>query len=207
MRSSDGRRVLFVGDPELVPPDQMDASLDFARPDDKSDTGRSWREELIRYNDDPYSNPLGLLPAWRIYRNPVYASLEEKFGVDRLFILSAGWGLIRSDFLTPMYDITFNSQANLFKRRHKSAQFNDFRMLPADINEPVLFFVEADYIPLACRLTDGVRTRRHLFHDSRDIPTAPGFITESYENQTEDQWHYMCAKDFIDGKIALSTGS
>ena len=40
-------------------------------------------------------------------------------GLDRLYILSAGWGLIPGDFLTPNYDITFSAAQNVqrFKRR------------------------------------------------------------------------------------------
>jgi hypothetical protein len=40
--------------------------------------------------------------------------LVEKFGIEKVFILSAGWGLIRADFLTPNYDITFSGSAEAF---------------------------------------------------------------------------------------------
>ena len=51
----------------------------------------------------------GLLPAWQLYENPVYELLKNHCGLKRLYILSAGWGLITAGFLTPCYDITFTA--------------------------------------------------------------------------------------------------
>ena len=56
------------------------------------------------YNNNPAGNSLGLLPVYRLYANPVYERLVDKLGVANVYILSAGWGLIRADFLTPSYD-------------------------------------------------------------------------------------------------------
>jgi hypothetical protein len=61
---------------------------------------------LQEYNALPGNNPLGLYPAWRLYENRSYEGLVDRFGVDNLYILSAGWGLISAAFLTPNYDIT-----------------------------------------------------------------------------------------------------
>lgn len=94
LRTLDGRNVMFVAQPDSVP---SDGSQVHARPDDVSDRGDSWRTVLEQYNAAPGSNPLGLLPAWRLYRNPTYDMLAERVGLQRLYILSAGWGLIRAD--------------------------------------------------------------------------------------------------------------
>ena len=111
----DGREVMFVADPDLAP---RDGDCIYARPDDIADTGTSWRAVLSQYNQNPDGNRLGLLPAWRLYRNSTYEILAEHFGLDRLYILSAGWGLIPANFLTPNYDITFSTARNVqkFKR-------------------------------------------------------------------------------------------
>ena len=72
--------------------------------------------------ENPGDNRFGLLPAWRLYRNPTYGILAEHWGLDHLYILSAGWGLIPANFLTPNYDITFSAAQNVqrFKRwRHR----------------------------------------------------------------------------------------
>lgn len=71
-----------------------------------SDTGMSWRQVLLKYNAHPENNPWGLYPACQLYKKPAFERLAKKFGMQNVFILSAGWGLISADFLTAMYDIT-----------------------------------------------------------------------------------------------------
>lgn len=200
LQRRDGRKVLFVAYPENVPADMPYA---YARPDDIADTGRSWRDELLRYNDAPGNNPLGLLPAWQLYENETYALLAERYGKDRLYILSAGWGLIAADFLTPKYDITFSAQADGFKRRSKKDRYNDLRMLPVDTEEPVVFFVSKEYVRLTCELTNGLKSRRYLFYNSKTGPDAPDCILKKYDTRTRTNWQYECAKAFMDGRIGV----
>ena len=106
------------------------------------------------------TNPLGLLPAWQLYQNDTYALLHDKYGSNHLYILSAGWGLISADFLTPYYDITFSRSADRYKHRDAKDRYNDFCMLPTDIAEPVVFFGGKSYVPLFCRLTMHIREKK-----------------------------------------------
>ena len=82
---------------------------------------RTWRQVLFAYNNDT-RNPFGLYPAYRLYADNVYRRLANRFAVQNLYILSAGWGLIRADFLTPYYDITFSQtrKDQRYKRRRES---------------------------------------------------------------------------------------
>ena len=57
LQLKDGRRVLFVADPTSAPP--RDGWV-YARPDDLSDDGTSWRDVLVRYNLSSRGNPLDL---------------------------------------------------------------------------------------------------------------------------------------------------
>ena len=61
-------------------------------------------------------SPFGLLPAYQLYENSTYNRLVDRFGLSNVYILSAGWGLIPADFLTPHYDITFSASADAYKR-------------------------------------------------------------------------------------------
>jgi hypothetical protein len=106
--------VSFVAHPELAPPA---AGCVYARPDDASQAGGTWREQLVAYNSSPGDNPLGLLPAFELYENDIYRAMVKQCGVEKTYILSAGWGLIDAAFLTPAYDITFSAQADKFVRR------------------------------------------------------------------------------------------
>lgn len=200
----DGRKVIFVADPGNAPPK---AGHVFAHPDQMADTGRTWREELRRYNADPGTNPLGLMPAWQLYENKTYRMLAERYQLSKFYILSAGWGLLRADFLTPAYDITFSSSADRYKRRRPGDVYADFRMLPVDTAEPILFFASKEYVRLACQLSGAVPGWRYMFFNSAQEPEAPGVRLVRYVTRTRTNWHYECAKAYAAGSISLQEKS
>ena len=201
LRTQDGRRVMFVANPDLAP---RDGDCIYARPDDVAETGTSWRTVLRQYNENPGDNRLGLLPAWRLYRNPTYEILAERCGLDRLYILSAGWGLIPADFLTPNYDITFSAGQNVqkFKRRRRHDTYRDFRMLSTNTSEPILFFGGKDYIRLFCRLTADLASQRTVFYAGRE-PAAPGCRVQPF-GKPYTNWHYQCAKAYVEENTQLN---
>lgn len=204
LRTAEGNPVKFVARPDLAPDD----GYVHARPDDISDNGDSWRARLERYNRSASGNPLGLLPACELYGNPVYLQLAEKVGRSRLFILSAGWGLIGANFLTPAYDITFSADArgaNLYKRRRKGDHFADFCMLSEDTTEPVLFLGGKNYLPLFLSLTRNIKTARIICYNSITPPDVPGCNLVRFETTCKTNWHYGCAKAFLAGKWDPST--
>lgn len=199
LRDENGREVLFVANPEAAP---SGTPYRYARPDDISDTGASWRSRLLEYNDTPGDNPLGLLPAWQLYENGTYGILADRFGVERLYILSAGWGLIPANFLTPRYDITFKRVSDRpHTRRRKSDRYDDLRLLSATTDRPIVFFVSKGYIPLACELTEGMKGPKFLFYNSNSAPPAPGCVLKRYETRTRTNWQYECARAFARGDI------
>ena len=193
MRTRDGRRVLFVAQPELAP--RLD-DVHFARPDDLSDTGGTWREVLVTYNASPSNNPLGLLPAAALYMHPAYARLVDMVGNERVFILSAGWGILPASFLTPSYDITFSNQAALYKRRRRTDAYSDF-LLQTDSDAPMLFFGGKDYAPLFAHLTRTHRAQRTVFFNSQLPPNAPGCRLERFVTTTRTNWHYECVDAWL----------
>ena len=209
MRQTDGQPVVFVAQPEFAP---ARAGVVYARPDDLAYTGRTWREELVIYNQqqnpnvadiplgrhiggsmdaDPIdrspsteANPLGLLPAWQLYKNKTYRLLADTFGPRNLYIFSAGWGLVRSDFMIPNYDITLSPNAtgpDKYKRRRNSDRYDDFAMLPADPADPVVFLGSKAYVPLFCQLTAGCSAHRIIFHNSKIPPEAPNCEIRKYD--------------------------
>ena len=197
LRTLDGRNVMFVAQPDCAP---SDGSRVHARPDDMSDKGDTWRTVLEQYNAAPGGNPLGLLPAWRLYRNPTYGMLAKSMGLQRFFILSAGWGLIRADYLTPNYDITFSKARNVEPCKHRGRRdiYEDFQ-LPYGIVDPIVFFGGRDYIPLFCRLTANAKGHRTVFY-AGNKPAAPGCTLRRFGDPFTN-WHYQCARTFLDGEI------
>ena len=199
LTTQDGKRVVFVAQPGLAP--QLDGVV-YARPDDSSGSGRTWREELIAYNQRPAVNPQRLLPAFELYANDAFRRLADRFGIENTYILSAGWGLIAASFLTPYYDITFSAAANSFKRRRKSDSYRDLCMLPGHVDEPVVFFGGKDYLPLFCELTRSVRSSRIVFYNSAQAPVAPGCSIVRFQTATRTNWHYECVDAVLAGQVS-----
>lgn len=199
----DGRKVVFVANPAIAPPSDVVA---YAKPDDVGHDGETWRDKLLRYNASG-ANPLGLCRARELYRNAAYRRLAHRFGAAKLFVLSAGWGLVGRDFLLPYYDITFSQSAkrtDTYKYRRGGDVFRDFCHLPLESAEPVVFVGGKDYVPLFCTLTKAYRGPRSIFYNASIPPNAPGCRYRRYETTTRTNWHYECANALVEGRLDLS---
>lgn len=200
-QTKKGKPVLFVAHPEKNPP-EFDGI--YASPDDVSDSNVPWRELVWNYNKRRQKNPFNLYPAHRLYKNPAYLGLVNKFGVDNVYILSAGWGLIRSDFLTPNYDITFQTQSDPCQRRRKQDTYMDFCMLPKNIKDTIIYLGGKDYIPLFCKLTGDMPCKKIILHNLELPPQHEGFILQRYFTNTKTNWHYPCAQEIIVGSFCIN---
>ena len=202
----NGRPVKFVADPQAAP---KGASTSYSRPDDVAYSGLTWRQVLVEYNRDPAENPRGLLPAWRLYEPRsyprVYADLVEAYGLENVFILSAGWGLVAAAFLLPNYDITYAAGAESYKKRRPRDRYEDFAMLPTATARPVVLLGGLDYVPLFCSLTRNVASRRVVFHYSTNPPSASNCERRRFraEDAAPRTWHYQCAYALIRGDVRL----
>ena len=139
MQTKEGERVMFVADPSIAP--NAIKSVKYVHPDDDAGNGETWRQRLVAYNntcnEQQQDNPFGLLPAYRLYSNDRYGELVEKFGSDNVYIMSAGWGLINADFLTPNYDITYSQSArgpDAYKRRKPKDFLRGFLLFTRERN-------------------------------------------------------------------------
>jgi len=198
----NGQLVKFVGHP-----DQCGGSNSFlyCRPDDTVPyVTKTWRQELLNYNQKG-TNPDGLLRAADLYTPEIYRELANKYGWENTFILSAGWGLVRADFLIPSYDITFSPHANTYKRRLQSDKYNDFNHLldrsSIDQTDSLYFCGGNDYLPLYYELTGNLPERKVIYHKSKIPPREKGYVYIEYMTTQSTNWHYACAKDFIDGEL------
>lgn len=200
--AKDGRKVIFVADPALAPPRD---GVTYSRPDDPDDDGLTWRERLQRYNEAG-ANPQGFCRACDLYENGVYLRLADRVGLSKLLILSAGWGLVGSAFLLPLYDITFSQAArrtDAYKFRRKGGGYRDFCHLPQGSTEPVIFFGGKDYVSLFGSLTRFHRGPRIVYFNSSTPPDAPGCLYCRYATSTRTNWHYECANAFLLGGLDL----
>ena len=199
LATSDGKSIIFVAYPEYAP--YKDGYF-YCRPDDLSPDGITWRNKLIDYNNKE-NNPDNLLPAYQLYRHESYVNLVDRYGKDNIYILSAGWGLISSQFLTPVYDITFSISAEKYKRRKNMDKYDDFCQLKLDCHEDLLFFGGKDYLPLFSILTRSYQGRRIIFYNSKIKPNVSGCSLVRYTTTTRTNWHYECVKAFINKKVSI----
>ena len=186
--------------PELLP---RDGPLLFQRPDDPvPSTSIPWRRRLAEYNHGG-GNPERLLDAAHLYSPGIYQDLLGHVGKESFFILSAGWGLVRSSFLLPDYDITFSSQAEPPKRRNERDVFCDFNHLDeAEVStqDTIYFFGGKDYLSLYYRLAHHLSGRKVIYFAARSIPQHGAFEYLQYGGRGTN-WHYRCARDFVDGRV------
>jgi hypothetical protein len=196
LRDSQGRVLEFVAHPEFAPRSEDRV---YFRPDDSYGRG-TWREYLKKYNESG-SNPYGLLPAIELYDRPAYGALANAFPADRLFVLSAGWGLVSARFLLPHYDITFNGAAPRYKRRLVKDVYADFQMLTSS-DEPIVFCGSKAYVPLFCRLISHLKQRKAAFFKTAEAPKAPGCHLIPYKSKTRN-WHYEVAHKLASSDPAL----
>jgi hypothetical protein len=194
----DGRDVMFVAGPGKAP---QQTGMHYARPDDLSEGTNTWRDRLVAYNKTPGINPLSLLPAYQLYDNRAYQGLVSKFGIDKIFILSAGWGLVAANYLLPGYDITFSAMAEPYKRRVKQAVYRDFCALRDD-SDDIVFLGGKDYLPLFCSLTKRFAVQKVVYYNSAMTPMLPpDYRAIKYLTTTRTNWHYECAGDLISGRL------
>jgi hypothetical protein len=191
-----GKPIIFVAEPETAP---QNRDCVYARPDDLAQDGLTWREVLVSYNNAG-DNPLGLCCAYQLYVNKAYKQLVDRFGSPSVYILSAGWGLINANFLTPYYDITFSQSAERYKRRRKADYYQDFSVISGDKNDDVVFFGGKNYVSLFCDLTKTIKGKRTVFYRSSPPPEVNGCALEKFQTRTRTNWYYECVRCFIESK-------
>lgn len=77
-------------------------------------------------------------------------------------------------------------------------------------NEKIVFFGGADYLKLFYSLTKDLSNEKIIFYNKKNIYSGLPFLKNEssfklikYETTTRTNWHYGCAKDFLENKIIL----
>lgn len=166
-------------------------------PDEKMpNSAISWRDYLMEHQNDK-----NLKTAYELYLRAEYQSLYEKFGKS-FYILSAGWGLVNSEFKLPNYDITFSNSAkvNIDAKRSENNNnlpiYNDFNQLVINDNEDIIFIGSPDYIQLFIILTQNLPNRKIIYWKSkslRRIYPNDTFEYRYFQTNTRTNWHYELA--------------
>lgn len=196
MKNPEGTPIRFIDDPKSSP--RSDVYIDL-NPHDMITKNHSGLDILIRYNRDLYyANPFKLKKAYELYRSGVYRDLVDKLGVENVYILSAGWGLVRSDFLLPVYDITFSISAESYKRRSlRSKKYKDLNQLNLNDNADLYFFGGKSYYDLFVGMTKDYSGSVNIFYNSKEKPQIKNCNLIHYDSTTKTNWHYKAAKEWL----------
>jgi hypothetical protein len=227
LKTKGGQTVRFVANPELasklapLPPDCV-----YRRPDDPclDAPGYTWLQRLEEYVLNEPKNPLGLLEAYKLY-NPtlhpkVYEQLVERFTKQKVFILSAGWGMIRANYPTPAYNITFSSQAGknssppkknekpwVYRPPRSECQY--FQQVPVQGNDPIVFVGSLDYLLVFRRLVECLHRRTIVFTYGENCATKARkklpreWEVRPFQSEHSRTWHYECAEALAHGALSL----
>ena len=203
--SKNGENLVYKNNEITFVSSPNEENTNHFRPDSEiPNEKRTWREYI---NSQENNN---LLESYKLYRNKIYSSLYQKYE-SNLFIISAGWGIINSEFKIPKYDITFNKKAEKNSQRKKTDFFKDFNHLEkVNPNEKIIFFGGADYLKLFYNLTKDLPNEKIIFYKKKNIYSELPFLKNEssfklikYETKASTNWHYGCAKDLLENKIIL----
>jgi hypothetical protein len=204
LKDRTGTPVTFVAHPENV----VGAQGRYCRPDDLADSGLgTWRDVLVKYNQGfvrTGSNPDRLLPAGNLYEPPIYEKLVRRFHPTNVYVLSAGWGLVRADCLLPDYNITFSKSADVpreFRRNESEPGWSDFNQLRDSDrdDDETHFFGTPTYLETFYRLTAGLRGN-FLIHHRAKLRSRDGYEYVPFVGTARTNWHYLAAVAFLDNR-------
>ncbi len=211
-RSRTKDEVLFVANRTLC--QSLPKGVGYVEPDDRcGENHMTWREKLSLYNESG-KNPDGLSRAADLYTpkqepfRDLYRLLADGFGWDSVFILSAGWGLIRADFWTPDYNITFSPPAKKEKpwawrdpKDRKWLDFNHLQNAGVAEGESIHFFGGNHYLDKFCIFVRAVPGRKVIHHKGElKGRSTPGtdFEYDRYKGPEGNRtWHYRAVKEFL----------
>lgn len=157
------------------------------------------QQVMARQQDD------ALLRAGDLYAPPIYRELVDRWGWGCVYVLSAGWGLVRADFRLPLYDITFSQHAEARCRRTADMALADFNQLDPDDRRPVVFLGTGHYCELFLTMTDVLSVPRIMVERTPTIYRGrhPNLVPLLWSTTTRTNWHYEAAAALCRGTLPL----
>lgn len=143
----------------------------------------------------------------RLYLPDAYSALVNRLGKENVYILSAGWGLVRADAGIPKYDVTFSAGQDVLpyarvtpQSRSKSPSISDD--MPG--NDEIHFFITPKYMEYWSQSFSGKDSdrQRYVFHWKKGAKNLPAGIHEGnviwHElGDMRMNWHYAAVYRFL----------
>ena len=146
--------------------------------------------------------------AYNLYepRNPfqtIYQESHNAFG-NRFYVASAGWGIIKSEFKIPDYNITFSDTDEENNYRNPNNDYiNDFNHI-LSIEGDILFLGSKKYLNQFISLTRNLPNRKIVFQNSQEIllpalnQNGGPFVQLYFPYPNNYTWHYAAARLLIE---------
>lgn len=157
----------------------------------------SWIEHVRRMK-----NP-NLTKCGELYRHHAYGDLIQKLGEENVYVLSAGWGLVRADRPIPAYDVTFSPKALPRARTTPLARCkgDSFDIKVAGEDEVHLFLTSKYLEYWECLFPGSDRTNRFILHSCEGAVAKPqwaGRIKPVNCGGARTNWHYIAVRKFLE---------
>lgn len=173
----------------------------------------SW-SDLISSPNVQVDQTNNLVPAYTMYQNSIYEKLFREFG-GNLYILSAGWGLVKSTFRIPKYNITFSKTDKTpieTIRSQKDKEFNDedFNHLKIKPEKRIIFLGGEEYGKQFVRLTENLKNLKIIcYYNENNCPITlrlPNntFTAFLWNQGGRRKWHYNLAEELISKRQLLN---
>ncbi len=202
----NGEAVHFVAQPQN---EHMDK-----RPWDQiPGSDKTWIDCVMAYNEAGSTMPdeyiklnIGtedgrqLMPCGNLYEHPVYRELTTTRGLKNVYILSAGWGLVRADKFLPNYNVTF-SQLGDIRVRISVAERLQYASISDEIpdNDQINLFISRAYAPYWSYLYQGAPQRTILhWRLGQELPKGKyGTVIKHDCGDQVTNWQYTAARQHI----------
>jgi len=166
-----------------------------------NEVGGALPGEYIKLNVGTENGRL-LMQCGNLYKHPGYGELMAACGLRNVYILSAGWGLVRGDKFIPNYDVTF-SQAGDPNVRIAVRDRLQYPFMSDEIpdNGEINLFISRAYAPYWSRLYRGAAQRTVLhWRLGQKLPDRQyGTVIKHDCGKQVTNWQYKAARQFIAG--------
>ena len=204
----NGNVVHFVAQPQ-------DGQVDKRPWDQIPGSNKTWIDCIKAYNEASGEMPAEYINLnigteksrrlWQcgnLYKPPVYGELMSACGLRNVYILSAGWGLVRADKFIPKYDVTFSQLGDISVRiaatdRLQCASLSDEIPDNGEIN---LFISRAHVLYWSHLYRDAAQRTVLHWRLGQELPNGQyGTIVKHDCGDQVTNWQYTAARQFIAG--------
>jgi hypothetical protein len=175
-------------------------------------TSMTWIDCVQKYNGSGVlpdgifiENNAKLARAGDLYLRSAYRELINHFDYNSVFILSAGWGLVRGDTKIPAYDITFSNQAEK-DCRITPTERSGYGTVLSDVGEcdKLHLFITKAYLDYWNRaFTRYIQCKNIILHWNESFCPSENYTIARHNFEPCTNWHYKAVSQYMNQLTAV----